>query len=176
MDITPHSVILALIVTSMACAFDLSKGLIPNALIYPTWLFAIVLFMLGYGLSSWVDLSMALALGFVPAAVLFSFGLLGGGDVKLLALLATLLGYSSTFNLLIFAVGFACVLSLGVILWSRRAGTFLKDCFGLLKDIYYQTGVVDVRVSDVRVPFALPVFAALLVILAYPKFSILELM
>ena len=176
MDITLHSVILALIVTAMACAFDLSKGLIPNALIYPAWLIAIGLFLLGYGLGSWVDLSLALMLGFAPAAIMFSFGLLGGGDVKLLAFLATLLGYSSTLNLLIFSVGFASIFSLGVILWSGRMSFFFKGLVGIFKSIYYQVGVVDIPVSDVRIPFALPVFAALLLVLAYPGLSISALM
>ena len=176
MDITLHSVILALIVTAIACAFDISKGLIPNALIYPAWLLAVVLFLFGYGLSSWIDLGLALMLAFVPAAVLFSFGLLGGGDVKLLALLATLLGYSSTFDLLILSIGLGCIFSLGVILWAGRARVLSKYFLSLGKSFYYQTGVIDVPVSGLRIPFALPVFGALLIVLAYPSFSILELM
>ena len=176
MDITLHSAILALIVTATACAFDLSKGLIPNALIYPAWLIAIGLFLLGCGLDSWLDLSMAIMLGFVPAALLFSFGLLGGGDVKLLAFLATLLGASSTFNLLIFSVGFASIFSLSVILWSGAMSVFSKGFLNILRGIYYQVGVVDIPLSDVRIPFALPVFAALLLVLTYPSLSISALM
>ncbi len=135
---------LAVGVAGVAAAFDLWKRRIPNALTYSVLVAALALGFLyaaGSGLAAGLG---GIAAGFAPCFVLFQLGGLGGGDVKLSAALGGRVGAWQILDVLLLATLLGALLALGVLAWRRTL--------------------------DVGIPFALPVFAAVVLIVARGPF------
>lgn len=110
-----------------AAVSDAQRRIIPNwltltiaALAVPYWL--------GTGLELWPDIALQLCLAagaFVIFAGLFAFGLMGGGDVKLLAALALWLPVGRFLELVVIMSLAGGLLTLAMVVrhrWQRRLG------------------------------------------------------
>lgn len=93
---------IALAVLFLAVIFDLRSRQIPDAL-------SVVLLCLGLASTafhldrvSWPDLGLGLLLGFGAGTLFFYLGGLGGGDVKLLSALGTVLGWKGELGVLFY--------------------------------------------------------------------------
>ena len=96
--------IVALVLGIAAAKLDVSSRQIPNWLTYPS-------FGIGIALSVWPEFGIGLVnslvgalVAFLPPFLLFSCGRLGGGDVKLLAAVGSLVGFPSAASVLFASV------------------------------------------------------------------------
>jgi prepilin peptidase CpaA len=115
--------IAATALTAVAASTDLRSRTIPNALTYPA-------LGIGFALACVPELGIGLAnalagclAGALPALLLFCTGRLGGGDLKLLAAVGTLLGLTATLEVLYLSVlcGAVTALAMGAARVSGRA-------------------------------------------------------
>jgi len=107
-----------LIIAATAAATDTRTGLIPNWLTLPPLVAAPLVYLVAQGPGGLLySLAGALAAGTVPY-LLFRFGTMGGGDVKLLAALGALGG--PQLGLEIEMLGLCFAAAWGVVLLARR--------------------------------------------------------
>jgi prepilin peptidase CpaA len=116
----------AIALFAAAAVTDLTSRRVPNRLALALALVGLVRIGLalwegGGALGSAFDLAAALAV-FAVAAVGFQFGLLGGGDVKLLAAGALWLGAAALGSYLAATVLAGGLLAIGFLLWHLVAG------------------------------------------------------
>jgi prepilin peptidase CpaA len=105
-------------VAAVAAATDARTGLIPNWLTLPPLLAAPLLYLMLQGAGGLgFSLAGALACGIVPY-LLFRFGSMGGGDVKLLAALGAIGG--TNLGLELELIGLTVAAAYGVVLLLRR--------------------------------------------------------
>jgi prepilin peptidase CpaA len=107
------------LVLAIAAASDLASRRIPNALPLALALGAVV-FAWPVGDNGWIDCAVSGLLTAALAAGLYLCGLLGGGDVKLLAAAALWIPLP-TLPYFVFALGLAGALQAGFTLAFRRA-------------------------------------------------------
>ncbi len=120
---------LLLLVTILSAGTDLWKGRIYNAVTYPAIVagFAVQLYL--HGSSGLSAATTGFAVGFFPALLLFAAGGLGGGDVKLMGAIGTIVGAIPATETLVIACLFGCVAALGKLAWR---GTLFRTMFSSL--------------------------------------------
>lgn len=104
-----------------AAVVDLKKREIPHIVVIAIGLLAIP-FWWTSGLSLWPEIAIQLALGAAVLAVftiMFAFGWMGGGDVKLLAVLALWLPWQALVTMLIIMSLAGAVVTVATLIWSR---------------------------------------------------------
>jgi prepilin peptidase CpaA len=157
--------------TAVAAVTDARTGLIPNWLTLPSLLGALLVHGLigGPGALGWATLS-GLSCGLVPL-FLFRAGAIGGGDVKLFAVLGALVGVHSGLEVQMTSYGLAiayalCCLTLRGQLWATlgRALSVLKSPFRR-KSVKgacagSAAGVPDPTVGLLYIRLGVPIFAA----------------
>ena len=81
----------------------------------------------------WVGLPLALAgaaCGFLVFLVFYVLGGMGAGDIKLMAGLGALLGYSKSFEAALWTAGAGGIIALGVIIFQAIRGLLRRKRFG----------------------------------------------
>jgi prepilin peptidase CpaA len=150
------------------------KGRIPNKLSYSSVLVGLVCHTAAFGLDGlWAGL-MAVGLTFVFGIFLAAFGLLGGGDVKLLMGVGAFTGLVGLGAILFYAVFAGSALGLLMALFNGYLKDMVMRMFrfmrGLFRMVAYKTSNVreDLE-TDPRsmMPFAVPILAG--AILAYTE-------
>ena len=111
--------VLILLVT-LASLFDLRLGKIPNALTYPACIFGLGFAATTWNWSAFSSSLLGLAVGFLPLFGLYLIGGLGGGDVKLMAAVGALMGYSFTLNALITSILVGGLIALLHVIWEGK--------------------------------------------------------
>ncbi len=151
------------IVLLVAAVTDWRERKIYNWLTYPAALVALVLHVIVFGFSSaGVALLTGLAVVFVGLLIL-PLGWLGGGDIKLLAVIGFALGPAALYEIFFYAIlaGFVMGMAISVFngyLWDllKRIGAFLKS---LAMTVATRTNVSQKLETDERayLPFAIPI-------------------
>jgi prepilin peptidase CpaA len=113
-----------------AAVEDIARRRIANAFVLALALLALVRLVFGpsFGAAAgtpFLDLAVAMAV-FVAGAVLFRFGLFGGGDVKLLAAGALWIGAASAGSYLFATALAGGLLALGFLVWTLVASAIGK--------------------------------------------------
>ena len=160
----PAAVLLAM---AVICAItDLWKGRIYNAITYPTIALGIVLQIALHG---WPGLWSALggfAVGFFPPFLLFSLGVLGGGDVKLLAAVGTTAGAVAATEATILAFLFGAVIGLGMLAWVGKLfaslGRLLRVLAGFIVPGLSRKAVIAEGETPTMMRFGIAVCLAIL--------------
>jgi prepilin peptidase CpaA len=117
----------ALFCATVAAACDLKTRRIPNLLTGPSILFGLLLHL---ALGGWSQLGWSAAAALIGGGIFLVFYLAGGmgaGDVKLMAAVASLAGYSSVPTLLIATVLSGGVLALGLATLRGRLKATLRN-------------------------------------------------
>jgi prepilin peptidase CpaA len=148
------------------------KGRIPNTLSYSSVLVGLVCHTATFGLEGlWAGL-LAVVVTFAVGIFLAAFGLLGGGDVKLLMGVGAFTGLSGLGAILFYAVFAGSALGLLMALFTGYLKEMLARMFrfmrGLFRMVIYKTANVrETMETDPRsmMPFAVPILAG--AILAY---------
>jgi len=168
------TVLWPLLVTALALAaavFDFRTRRIPNPLTYGGLIAAL-------GLALWPGLgpapgaaALGLVAGFLPALALFAVGILGGGDVKLLAALGALVGYPLILALLFHALVAGCAISLAVLIWQGRVWETVKGLGSLLRSLLYPGTYKIAPATDIQIPFGVAIALGTLWVLYVPPGS-----
>jgi prepilin peptidase CpaA len=104
-----------------AAVVDLKKREIPHTIVIAVALLAVP-FWIASGLSFWPDALLQIGVAFLVFAVfalLFAFGWIGGGDVKLLGALALWLPWQAVVMMLVIMSFAGLAVTLGTVVWSR---------------------------------------------------------
>ncbi len=152
----------AVVVSVVAAAFDVTRRRIPNRLTYPTIIGAIVvraLLQRGSGLKA------ALLGGLLGGGLFVVFFLLrtmGAGDVKLMAAVGCLVGPAKSLQIVLAAAIAGGILALIFSVWRRRLRTTFANIGDLLRFHVLLRGAVhpNLNLSNpeaVRMPYALPI-------------------
>lgn len=145
----------ALLLVGAAAAIDHRTGFIPNRLTVTGMLVGIALAVLGGGpLGGLLAVAGALAVALVPL-LLFHFGAMGGGDVKLFAALGALLGAAAALETELVSFVFGAIQ--GVVVWARHGrlgeglrGVVLLVCPGVRRRWCGEVGGVFARTTEIR--------------------------
>lgn len=158
----------------LVCAvLDLRFGRIPNTLTYGGLLFGMALSM--FPLTVGPGMAMAgAAFGFVPALVLFAFGGMGGGDVKLLAAVGALVGWPLMVDVLFYSIVVGTAIAVGMTIWHGRVADLLGGLKYHILALVYPKLERWVPVKDVRVPFAVAVAGGTIWALFLPVMRVSE--
>ena len=130
----PASLVLACIVVVVAAAWDLKTRTIPNALTYGALILGLATALVAGSFGSSL-LGVAVAGG--SGLVLYALRAMGGGDVKLLAAIGSLLGYPLTMDLLFFSVLFGGAWAIFALCWQGAMLRTLKELWLLVRSLIY---------------------------------------
>src|SRR5712692_6673521 len=97
---------------------DLWKGKIYNAITYPATAAGLLIALGSRGPAGMCDSLAGWAAGFLPAMLLFAFGAIGGGDVKLLGAIGALTGARPVVETFGLAFLIAGVIAVGQLVWK----------------------------------------------------------
>lgn len=162
--------IAAVLVGLAGCATDIASRRIPNALTLPAVGFGVVAHALGGG---WPEASAALLGGLVGLAVflpIFALGGMGGGDVKLMAALGSWIGAGPVGWTALYGALAGGVMAIGVGAVHGYLGQALVNIRGLfvfwaVQGVRPMSALTLEHGRGPRLPYALPIFAGLLVTL-----------
>jgi len=159
----------ALLLAALACSTDLRSRRIPNALVLSGLIAGLVLNSHVAGLAG-VGASLAGAgLGLAMFLPFLLLGGMGGGDVKLMAALGSLVGPAGVVRLALATAILGGVLALARVLWEGRLRETLQGIAGLLW-LWASTGLrpsPDLHLGNpatIRVPYAVPIAAGTLLV------------
>lgn len=105
---------------------DLRTGLVPNRLTYPAVLIGLGLSLLPGGLAPG-ESALGLFAGFLAFYLLFAMGVMGGGDVKLMAAIGALQGYPFVLYAMFYSVFLAGVGAAVALVWRDELLPTLRD-------------------------------------------------
>jgi len=161
---------IVLITATTAAVTDLRWGKVPNWLTIPVLGGGVLISALAAGtvglLMSLAGVGLAIALWIVTLAL---GGLLGGGDIKLLAALGALKGPRFLICVLVISIGIGGLMAIITALRHRVLGTSLQRVFRGLASIFVQeipTQIVN-ESGSLRLPYAAAIAAGTVVALVY---------
>ena len=150
---------MVLLASLLAAASDVRTRRIPNALVG-------ALFVCGLAVSAFagwravgIDLLIVLAV-LIAGTLLFSFKLIGGGDVKLLAAAAGTLGYPTGVSFILFTLVCGGVIAVVYATLRGRLGATVANVQTMTLPLL--SGVRPVRPDGTPMPYALAIFAGAL--------------
>lgn len=120
------TLIAALVLVTVAAAFDIRSHRIPNWLTYPSWLAGLAIGAANAGMDGVVNSVIGFAVTFGPLFVMFLGGSIGGGDVKLMGGVGAILGFPAGLNALISAILVGGFFAAIILLWQGRLFPTLK--------------------------------------------------
>lgn len=155
------------LLTAAAAVTDYRSGKIYNWLTLPALALGVVV-----GLCSGIPTLVAGLQGIALAAVvfvpMFFFGILGGGDVKLLIALGSILGAQGVFILGCITILIAGAGAVVLLFVHRRAGVFVRECTQFLRTMVTPGLQLQwPRLSrEIKAPFGIAIFFALVYVLS----------
>jgi len=162
---------LALILSGLACIWDVRKGIIPNWLSYSGLLAAVVLSFFESGRAV-ADTGLGFVIAFSLPFLLFLVGRLGGGDVKLLAALGAALGFPLAIDLLLWTCVFGFVVAFVVLVIAGRLKELVMDIVEMVLVTFLQRlGRTAVPVSGLSTPLAVSIFMSVCWLVFFPEYS-----
>lgn len=130
-----------------AAFFDAKERRIPNFLTFPVILAGLILNIIMNGLNgllfSFYGFLIGLAVFFIP----FALGMMGAGDVKLMAAIGALMGWKFTILSALFSAIAGIIVVIVYLIYKKRLLSYFKKCFvvigrAILKFIYFSDGNV----------------------------------
>jgi len=151
----------------VAAAIDIATRKIPNTLTYPAIIIALVLGSLSLGITSSVA---GLLVAAVPALLLFAFGSLGGGDVKLLAAVGAGLGVPLIIDGWLYILFCAVVVGFLQILIAGRLQQITRSFVVACRSLIYPGVPADSASRDFKMPFAVPIAGGVICAMIAPDY------
>lgn len=174
---SPAQIALLLVIpaTAAACVTDIRSRRIPNALVA-----ALIASALGlHAAQGWISLIVCIAVFaavFAAGTLAFSFGIAGGGDVKLAAACAMIFAPPQAAEFLLYTFLCGGILAIAVSLFHGRLAATLRNASGIGTMILHGVRPGLPSVVPARLPYALAFFAgAVLVSLSQTLFPTLRL-
>lgn len=123
-----NSVVLVLALL-MAAFSDVRSKKVPNKLTFPAILLGFILNIMINGFNGIVISVLGFLLGLTIFFIPFAFGLMGGGDVKLMAAIGALMGWKFTLVSAAFSAVAGIVVVVGYLIYKGRLFTYFKPYF-----------------------------------------------
>lgn len=115
---------------------------------------------------------LGLLVGFSVPLLLFILGRLGGGDVKLLAVLGAAMGYPVAIDLLLWTCVFGVLVAFITVVVAGRLKEFLFDILEMILITFQQRmGRTAMPVSGLSTPLAVAIFISVCWLTFFPDFS-----
>jgi len=148
------------------------KGIIPNWLTYSALAAAVVLSFLDSD-RLFLSTIAGFLVAFLVPFLLFMFGRLGGGDVKLLAVLGAALGYPLAVDLLLWTCVFGFLVAFVTVLVTRRFKELCMDFLEIIMVAIPQKMIAstDTPVSGLSTPLAVAIFLSVCWLIFFPDYS-----
>jgi prepilin peptidase CpaA len=174
--------IIALLVCLFAAGFDATSGRIPNPLTYTAILLGLFIngtgslaTWLGHDPAAWLGITGAgpAFLGFLACAVIGIACLLlaglGGGDLKLLVAMGSMLGFTQVAELMFWTLAIAVPYALINLLIAGKLNGILRIAMLQLMQIIYLRHAEPIKPASItHIPMALPLVAAMFAMKAMP--------
>lgn len=158
---------LALVTAFVSAVVDAKTGRIPNWVTLPVMAVAVLWHGLTAGAAGlFLSLLGLLGSGLLPYLV-FRFGGMGGGDVKLFAALGACLGLALGSEILMVSLVVGCLQAIVVLAWRRQIGRVARNAWSVLKNAVLPPGrrveIAPARLTSLRLGPA--IFASTVVVL-----------
>ena len=154
-------------IAAVAAFTDYRSGKIYNWLTLPALALGLVV-ALGVGMPTVVLALQGVAVASVIFLPMFFGGILGGGDVKLLLALGTVLGAHGIFFLSCTSIVIASAGAVALLFVHRRAGIFVSQLWMFFRSVF--TPGLQLQwpklSRDIKAPFGIAIFFGLLYVLA----------
>lgn len=151
---------------------DIKKSTIPNKYVVPGAILGLLYHSITAGVSGVIFSAQGLAVGFGLLFLLYLFGALGAGDVKLFAAIGAITGTAYVITLTIYSVLFACLIGILLILVKGELTRRLKNLyFSLINLLLVRNRKIlqDYKqYSSFRFPFMYAVMPAAMISCLYP--------
>jgi prepilin peptidase CpaA len=159
--VIPSAIALVAIATYTDCRWRFIK----NILTVPAIALGLLLHFLGSGWPGLTSSFLGLAAGFGLMMIPFAFGQMGGGDVKLMAALGTLLGAYAIVNVFLYTTLAGGLLAMGFALYHKEGFNTLRRTWHLAKGLFiYRTPPIMQTTPEhaVTMPYGLAIAAGTL--------------
>lgn len=127
--------ILLMILIIIAFYIDITRGKIPNILTYSTILVGLIYHLIADGINGLLFSIIGMIVGFSIFIILYMFGAIGAGDVKLFAAIGSLTGSELVLYISMYSIIYAGVIGLFVLIVRKeffvRIGKLLNCFFNL---------------------------------------------
>ena len=124
--------ILLILLLAISLTTDLITHKIYNCVTFPAVAVGLSLNIWNHGLSGLAGSMLGLAIGFCVFAIVFAFGGVGGGDVKLMAAVGAVGGYPFILNACFYGILTGGILAIAVMIWKGTFWRGLKNIFHLI--------------------------------------------
>jgi len=122
--------VVVIVVALLASAWDLKTYIIPNWLTFGGIILGVIMGACSVGAPGGVgDSLLGVLAGFLFLLVPFMFGVVGGGDVKLLAVFGAIGGFQFAINTLLIGSVAGGAFALLYLLYRKRLGSVLKEIY-----------------------------------------------
>ena len=149
------------------------RGIIPNWLSYSGVLLALIFSFFDPSRSLSITI-IGFVVGFSPAFFLFLIGRLGGGDVKLLAMLGAAFGFPLIIDLLLWTCVFGFLVAFSVVLVRGRLKVLIMDIREtIIVSVLQRAGRTEVPVRGLSMPLAVAIFMSVCWIVFFPELATL---
>jgi prepilin peptidase CpaA len=160
------AVMVTLISSGVALITDLRSGKIPNLVTYPTALIGIGLSLINQLTGRTPDIGtclIGLTGGLALYGLLMLVGSLGGGDVKLMAAIGTLMGFPFIIQSSVMIVIFGAIIAILLLTVRRQFISSINRLAGVVTGSISVTSLANVHSVDSRtMPFAPAIFLGVL--------------
>ena len=162
------SLVVLMALLAAAAWTDIRSNRIPNALVVAGLVLGIAFGLAPGGIGA-KDMALGLATGLVLFLPCYALGVMGAGDVKLMAMAGTFLGVKATLLAVVTTFAAGGVLAIGYGLKSRVLRQALRNVWTFAGSAAVQLAsgtaprVADMPVTRVRLPYAAAVAAGVLI-------------
>lgn len=153
------------VVLAIATYTDYRWRLIKNILTIPTIALGLLLHSLGSGWTGLYFALFGLAAGFAIMMLPFYFGQMGGGDVKLMASLGSLLGAYAILNVFFYTTLAGGLLALAVAVWRKQGRNSLLRTWQMFKALLTCQSIRQSETNehnDITLPYGIAITAGTL--------------
>ena len=124
--------ILLILLLVISLTTDLIAHKIYNCVTFPAVAVGLLISVLNHGLGGLASSMLGLGIGFCVFAIVFAFGGVGGGDVKLMAAVGAIRGYPFILNACFYGILTGGILAIAVMIWKGTFWRGLKNIFRLI--------------------------------------------
>ena len=161
-----------IVVIAIATYTDWRWRLIKNMLTVPAVVLGLLLHFLGSGWSGLTFALLGLAVGFGLMMIPFVFGQMGGGDVKLMAALGSLLGAYATMNVFLYTTLAGGLLAIVFAVFRKEGFKSLRRTWQLAKGLLVFQTVPEMKPEGEQsstIPYGLAIATGTLTFLIFGK-------
>jgi len=118
-----------------AVFFDITQKRIPNFITFPAMLVGLILNIIMNGLNGFLFSFYGFIIGLVIFFIPFVFGLMGAGDVKLMAAIGTIKGFKFTFSSILFAAIAGMIVTFCYLVYKKKLFSYFRKYLVIIAEM-----------------------------------------